>query len=189
MLKLEETIRLDDEGGKFFFRFPRMLKTAPDGSLFVLEPDQLLQFDHRGHFLRDYFRKGQGPGEVNYVSGFDFAPGCLIVYSNSPEKVVWYDIAGKMVKDISLAKAGSRFRFVFYDNGQYWLTKDVFPPPTGKAEGIDIRQVLVAASEDGSSVEETASFINKGFNAGGAYVFQESHALAFGRRYVFSPSL
>ncbi len=185
ILKLEEAVRLSDEGGKFFFRYPKTVKTAPDGSMFVLEPDQILQFDARGGFVHDFYRKGQGPGEVNYVSGFDFAPGRLIVHSNSPDKIVWYDFQGKVLRDISLAKAGSRFEFVFYDRGTYWLRKDVFPPPTGKAEGIDVRQILVALSEDGGSVEETVSFINKGFRAGGAYVFQGSHALPFGGRYIF----
>jgi hypothetical protein len=44
------------------------IKTAPDGSIFVLDEKQFLKFDKKGKFIKNLFKKGQGPGE------FLFAP-------------------------------------------------------------------------------------------------------------------
>jgi len=33
ILKLKESVRIEDVGGEYFYRYPRILKMAPDGSL------------------------------------------------------------------------------------------------------------------------------------------------------------
>jgi hypothetical protein len=185
ILKLKETIRIEDSGGEYFFKYPRIVKTASDGSLFVYDMDQLLQFDAQGRYLRNYFNKGQGPGELNYVSDYDFAPDRLIVHSNSPNKLVWFDLQGKLVKEVSLATLASRLKFVFFQDGMLWFFKDIYPSPTGKSEAVDMHQVLVAVSEDGREATETAAFINKAFVAGGAMVYQSLYQVPFMRRYIY----
>jgi hypothetical protein len=185
VLQLQEVWRITDESGGFFFKYPQILMTAPDGSRFVLDSDQLLQFDARGRFLRNYFKKGQGPGELNQVSGFDFANGRLIVHSNSPGKIVWYDLQGTVLKEVSLAMLSPRLKFCFYQDGTYWLFKDSYPPPTGKTEAFDIRQILVAVSEDGRKAEDPASFVNAGFRRGGAMIYQSLIMVPFEQRYIF----
>jgi hypothetical protein len=185
ILKLEESVRVDDAGGEYFFKYPRIIKRGPNGSLFVYDQAQLLQFDPQGRYLRNYYRKGQGPGELGYVSNFDFAPGRLIVHSNSPNKLVWFDFQGKFVKEVSLAALATRLTFVLLQDGTSWFFKDVYPPPTGKTEAVDIRQVLVAVAEDGRETSETAAFINKAFRSGGAMVYQSLRQVPFERRHIF----
>jgi hypothetical protein len=185
ILKLSASVLIEDVGGEYFFKYPRTIKKAPDGTYFVYDQNQLLQFDSQGRFLRNYYHKGQGPGELGYVSDFDFAPGRLIVHSNSPNKLVWFDLQGELIKEISLATLASRLRFVLLQDGAAWFFKDIYPPPTGKAEAIDMRQVLVAISEDGREASETATFINKAFVAGGAMVYQSLYQVPLNRRYVF----
>jgi len=185
ILKLKESVRIEDVGGEYFFRYPRIIKMAPDGSFFLYDSGQLLQFDSQGRYLHNYYKKGQGPGELGNVSDFDFTPERVIVHSNSPNKLVWFDLQGKLVKEVSLATLASQLRFVFFQDGTSWFFKDIYPPPTGKAESFDMRQVLLAVTEDGREASEMAAFINKAFVAGGAIVYQSLNQVPFKRRYIY----
>jgi hypothetical protein len=185
ILGLRASILIEDVGGEYYFKYPRIIKMAPDGTYFIFDQDQLLQFDSRGHYLRNYYQRGQGPGELGYVSDFDFEPEHVIVHSNSPNKLVWFDLQGKLVKEVSLVSLASRLRFVMFQDGTAWFFKDILPPPTGKGEAVDMRQVLVAVTSDGREASETAAFINKAVVAGGAGVFQSLHQVPLGHRYIF----
>ncbi|MGB8957677.1 MAG: 6-bladed beta-propeller [Candidatus Aminicenantales bacterium] len=185
IIKLNPSVLIEDVGGEYFFKNPRIIKMAPDGTYFVYDQGQLLQFDSRGRYLRNYFKRGQGPGELGYVSDFDFEPEHVIVHSNSPNKLVWFDLQGKLVKEVSLVSLASQLRFVMFQDGTAWFFKDIYPPPTGKGEAVDMRQVLVAVTGDGREASETAAFINKAVVAGGAVVFQSLHQVPLERRYIF----
>ena len=74
IVELQKVMQIDEEADKFFFKYPRSLKIAPDGTLFALDQDQLLRFDGDGRFLRNYFKKGQGPGELQAISNYFFNP-------------------------------------------------------------------------------------------------------------------
>ncbi|MDD8026232.1 MAG: 6-bladed beta-propeller [Acidobacteriota bacterium] len=75
---------------------------GPDGSIFVKEQEQLLKFDRAGKFVRNFFRKGQGPGEVQYISGFLPIERGLIVHGIAPGKLIWYDEDGVLTREIPL---------------------------------------------------------------------------------------
>lgn len=48
VLKLEEVFRIKDEGANFYFKYPRKLKVATDGSFFVVDENQFLKFSPQG---------------------------------------------------------------------------------------------------------------------------------------------
>jgi uncharacterized membrane protein len=58
VLNLEEVFCITDESGEFYFKYPRDLKIAPDGSMFIIDYEQLLQFDSNGNFIKNFFKKG-----------------------------------------------------------------------------------------------------------------------------------
>lgn len=80
-LTLKEIVTVRDGGDEFFFEWPRGIQAAPDGSFYLVSQDQLLQFDASGRFLRNYYKKGQGPGEMQYSVSFGFDNRTLIVFS------------------------------------------------------------------------------------------------------------
>jgi len=184
VLELREEMRITDEGGEFFLRRPRIVKAAPDGSLFILERENLYHLDRDGRYLGDFFKKGQGPGEVNYVSNFDFDRDRLIVQSSYPEKAVWFDLSGRLAKDVSLGRIGRRVEFAFYSDGTYWLFQYAVPAFSAKPEEADMPQILTAVSEDGRDVREFASFANRIFHAGGGIVSQDLLFAPLGKRYL-----
>ena len=79
ILKIQEVLRITDEGGEFFFQYPTNVQVAPDGTIFLYDREQLLRFDENGKFIHNFYIKGQGPGELNIVRGYTFKDGTLIV--------------------------------------------------------------------------------------------------------------
>ncbi len=43
ILKLEEVLRITDEGGEFFFKRPSLLQIADDGCIFLYDSEQFLR--------------------------------------------------------------------------------------------------------------------------------------------------
>jgi hypothetical protein len=111
---------IEDDGDKFFFKFPRGLQVGPDGSVFVREQEQVLQFDKDGRFQRNLFKKGQGPGELQFAGGVAFRDGAVILQAIAPAKLIWFDGAGKHLRDMSLA-AKYRMLYPFGWIASRWL--------------------------------------------------------------------
>ena len=112
LVGLKEVLRITDEGGEFFFKYPFKVQVGPGGSIFVQEQEQLLKFDAQGKFLRNYFRKGQGPGEALFVGGFLPEGSGLIIQGSSPSKMVWYGEDGGLIKEAALRCSLRGFRFL-----------------------------------------------------------------------------
>jgi len=91
VVELTELMRIDDIGGEFFFKYPRNPKVSNDGHLFVLDYEQLLEFDTKGVFVRNYFKKGQGPGEMPEIADYFLVDKMLIVHDRRLLKIIWFD--------------------------------------------------------------------------------------------------
>jgi hypothetical protein len=186
VLKLEEELRITDESGRFFFQYPRDIKIAPDGSYYFYDREQLIQLDKEGRFIRNFFRKGQGPGELTSVSNFFVLEDTLVVHSNNPNKIVWFDFQGELVKELSLQKMGSYARLQFYRDGKFYLIKSGTPSRQEKPEVLDIPQILIELSEKTDEQKELISFPLKALAMGGAWVSGTSVLSApFKGRYLF----
>jgi len=124
---LNEVMRIEDAGKDFYIKYVSGLKVAPDGSVFVNDSGaQILQFDPQGRFVRNLEKKGQGPGEVNFV--YDIWPhGNQIILCGTPPKALVFGPEGKMIQEISFRGAALGFglfvdadekRFLFSHSGR-----------------------------------------------------------------------
>jgi hypothetical protein len=129
VVALRESIRITDEGtDQYYFEYPQRLHIAPNGSIFVLDREQLLQFSQEGKFIANYFKKGQGPGELNYVSDFVLTEKNLIVQNANPNKIVWFDFSGNLVKDTAVPYSGGSLQILLLMGEDYYFKKAPFPP-------------------------------------------------------------
>ena len=62
MLRLQEVFRITDESDDFYFKAPQSLKVDSEGNFLIIDDNQILKFSTDGRFLRNLFKKGQGPG-------------------------------------------------------------------------------------------------------------------------------
>ncbi len=169
VLKLQEELRITDKSGEFFLQYPGEIKMAPDGSYFFYDREQLIHLDKKGNFIRNFFRKGQGPGELNYVSHFIVLENTLIVHNNYPNKIVWFDHQGELIKELSLQTMGSRADLQLYLDGKFYLLKSGIPSRPEKPEVLEIPYMLIEVSEKTNEQRELISFPLKALVAGGAW--------------------
>ena len=103
----EEVLAISDEGTTdYYFKWPHTLKTGPDGSLVLIDRDQILRFDKNGKFQGNFLKKGQGPGEMTYPGACLATVKNTIIISNYPNKIVFLDLAGKFEKEIPVRQEG-----------------------------------------------------------------------------------
>ncbi|UCE41715.1 MAG: 6-bladed beta-propeller [Candidatus Aminicenantes bacterium] len=186
LVKIQEILRITDEGGSFYFQYPPFIKVAADGTIFVYDQDELLRFDQNGKFLHNYYKKGQGPGELNYVRNYTFQDDRLIVHSANPNKIVWFNFDGTLIKDQKIFDVPGSIKFQLLKNSTYYFWKFEFPARTGKPTTVDIPQVLVAVDQDGKVIEDLVSFPIKSYVMGGALVqYSTMRSVPYKNRHIF----
>lgn len=122
IIRLEEVYTITDEGGEFFFKYPGNFRVAPNGDFFISDVDQLLQFDKDGKFIRNLFKKGQGPGEMNSMSNYQLTEEEVLIHCDRPSKILTFDYEGRLLKDFRLPQMKGHQWFKFYYGGQYYFT-------------------------------------------------------------------
>lgn len=183
ILRLKEDLRITDEGGGFFIKYPRLVRAAPDGSLYFYDQDQLIHVDAKGKFLANLYRKGQGPGELNFVSGLEALPDGVIVHNNDASKLVRFDSRDKLVSDVSLQSLGERWEFIGLA-GDRLLGWQMHWPEPGTAAGVETMEVsLVSIAQDGGGARRLAAFPVRMIRAGGALMWDGYFGVPLSSRY------
>jgi hypothetical protein len=164
VLLLQEEFRITDEQGDFFFESPKNFKIAPDGSIFIQDEEQLLKFSAEGKFLKNLFRKGQGPGELERLLDYIFSGNEIIVFQNWPGKIMCMDMEGKLLgevkpeKPLSMLIACYKDRYIMAHNSPPKLEKKGTEP-----EIIDIDWKIMEVLDDGKVEEVGPVFPAKWF--------------------------
>lgn len=191
VVTLREIMRIQDDGNKFFFRWPGFPKTATNSMIFVKARDQFLQFDGQGNFLRNLFKKGQGPKEMMFVGNYYPIKENLLVHSTSPRKIIWFDYEGNVEKEVGIATKNLWLNFLFFYKGHYYFILQETAMPEKREEVLDIRQELISFEEDGQTINSHAAFTTKQYiklgNEGGRVFAGITNMLtSLGQdRYVF----
>lgn len=164
VLKLTEVWRITDEAGGFYFKYPRDLQVADDGSIFLADTEQLIRFSPEGKFLKNLYKKGQGPGELGgdfysyFVNGRD-----LFILDMNSRRFWRADFDGVFQEQISLRnKDYSSFLGVLPDG--FLFEKQDWPPPserTGKL--VEIPHTVGEFAKDGSWTKDVATFRPRSF--------------------------
>jgi len=155
VLQLTEKMRITDSQGDFYFKSPGNIKIAPDGSIFVLDEEQFLKFDKKGKFIKNLFKKGQGPGEFERIGNYLFSSHGIVVLQGRPNKIVRLDMLGELISEIRPEEAVSKLITCFED--EYIMARSSFPKLEKAGEEpeiIDIKWNLRLVSENGK-VENT----------------------------------
>ncbi len=186
ILNIQEVLRITDEGEEFYFAGPRYIKEAPDGTIFIYDQEQLLRFDENGKFIHNFFVKGQGPGELNFVRNYDFQDEKLIVFNANPYKMVWFDFNGEFLNDVKIQDIYSSLHFQFLKDDTFYFIKSGTPQQTRKPMIMNMPKVLIALDRYGKNEREIASFNIKIFSVGGARTEMSSLiCVPYKKRYLF----
>jgi hypothetical protein len=159
VLELREEIRIKDEPGVFYFKNPENIKVSPDGSIFILDQEQFLKFDKNGKFIKNFFKKGQGPGEFERIGNYLFCNNEIVVLQGRPNKIVQLDMQGELINEVKPEKAASKLITCFED--RYIMAHSSFPKlkkAGGEPEIIDIKWNLRFVTKSGKAENTCLSF-------------------------------
>ncbi len=158
---LEEIVTVRDGGEEFYFEWPRHIQAAPDGSFFLVSKNQLLQFDTSGRFLRNYYKQGQGPGEMQYAASYGFDGRTLVAFSFP--KVLRFELDGRYLGEYRVNPKAGSVNFLAAYGGRCLFVKYAFPVGKVESEVVDMPQVFVLVSGNGENIRELSSFPIKAF--------------------------
>ena len=191
-----EVLAISDEGtSEFYFYWPRDPRTAPDGSLLLSDKDQILLFGPDGKFRRNFFKKGQGPGEVTYFGVCWPTDKNVIVQSVYPNKLILYDHAGKYEREIRMGTLPGTRRpqaLLLLVRGDEYFFRAWDSPPFEKEEPefADMPRTVLALNAATGELKALATFSTKAYiqaapGGGGAhYPITDLNAVKFKEKYL-----
>lgn len=159
ILNLKEELRIEDGQGDYYFKSPHGIEIGPDGSIFLLDDEQFLKFGPDGRFIKNLYKKGQGPGEFERISDLVITDDELIVLQRQPDKLVLMTHDGKFLREfrpeIPVAK------LVAVHDGRYITARSTNPKLDRVGDEpvlSDVFWTLGFASENGEVVEPEMQF-------------------------------
>jgi DNA-binding beta-propeller fold protein YncE len=158
VLKLQEIWHITDEGGLFYFKYPGQLKISPDGYLYLADENELLRFTPEGKFVKNLFKKGQGPGEVTGDFAYFIGSNRIYIYDYMALKIVQTDLNGELISQAQI-EPGPYNGFYGVTGDQLVFLKDVFPPPAERKSRLEEMPCAIRlVSEDGKTETECHVF-------------------------------
>jgi hypothetical protein len=158
----EEVLSISDEGTRdYYFKVPRDLTIAPDGSLFLIDEFQVLQFDNAGKFVRNLYKKGQGPGEMSCVRSCLTTEKNVIIHADSPNRLLFFDYAGRYEKEIPMrALTGRRYgpKTLLSLGGKFFIQSADWPIAKGDPDYIEGPHTILALNAATLESQELSSF-------------------------------
>jgi hypothetical protein len=163
----EEVLAISDEGtSDYYFKWPRELRAAPGGLLLLTDEDQILAFDANGKLLRNFFKKGQGPGEMPYPGACVATGKNFVVYSGYPSKLVFFSPSGSYEKEIALRPGGrTSLSLIAYQAGRFYFESGEFPRTTGDPDFVDNPRTIVAVSGPEGEIRTLSTFVTRSWVA------------------------
>lgn len=158
VLKLKEIWRITDESGAFFLKWPHDLRIASDGSIFLNEAGEFLKFSSEGKFLKNLYKKGAGPGEIQSEFTYHLRGDDVFVQDMNSQRLWRMDKDGAFKEQIDLSAKDYRGFLGVLPDGFLFL-KSIWPAPaerTGKL--LELLNSPAFVSRDGKSEQVLYTF-------------------------------
>ena len=143
---LQESLRIAEQPGAFFFVSPEPPQVDALGFIWVADQDQLLLFSPQGNFIRNFFKKGQGPGELTDMSGFIPERDRVLVFNRYPHKMIAFDRGGHFLQETTISPMLGRANLLGSWRGRVYFFREYFQSTGGKAVFLDIPVRLLSGA-------------------------------------------
>jgi len=154
VLELREHLRIEDTGDAFYLKFPANPKIAPDGSVLLLDRDQLLRFSPEGLFLGNLCKPGQGPGEFQSLERFVIEDGEICAFDGPAQKLVRMALDGRWIDD-------RRVEDWFETMTKRWIVGSLINLPQASGVLDDARYSFFCTSRSDETLKKTYVFLGK----------------------------
>ncbi|MDH4196623.1 MAG: hypothetical protein OEW05_04380 [Candidatus Aminicenantes bacterium] len=127
VVRLDEVLRIRDDGVNAIFRSPQKLTVGPDGSLYFLdfaEGDRLYRYGPDGKLIFKILKTGQGPGESQHATHFFFAGDRIRVQAWVPPKVMDFSPDGRYLREVKVEEDTHGLWFLSAAEGKIYGVRD-----------------------------------------------------------------
>ncbi|MCX6568026.1 MAG: 6-bladed beta-propeller, partial [Candidatus Aminicenantes bacterium] len=140
VVKLEEVLRIRDDGETAIFKTPRYFSLGPDNSLFFLdyaEGSRLYRYKADGKLIFKLLKNGQGPGECRDAMGYFVTGDRIRVLAWIPPKIMDFSLDGRYLKESRVEEDTHGIWFLCITEGKiYGIRDEVFSSAAFRSEGI-----------------------------------------------------
>jgi hypothetical protein len=156
-LVLEEIFRITDEGGEFFFKHPRDIRIGPEGTIYIADEEQLLKFTPEGGFIKNLYKRGQGPGEIQGYFQFAVSGDRIYVYDHRPAKLICFKLGGELIEEIRFQERPGDFYGLLA--GNFVFLQNSWPPMKVRTkESFPVGHRICLVGKDGTRLLEGENF-------------------------------
>ena len=120
VLKLDLVIGGQAENEEYIFYDLRSVQVDDQENIYVLDWKEIKikVFNKNGKLIRSFGQTGQGPGEMSMPSRMEISPGNnLIIDDLGNQKLIFYSLNGRFIKEIPTGKYWSSISFKFDSKG------------------------------------------------------------------------
>jgi len=169
VIRLEEVMRIKDDGKQIVFRAPYGLKVGVDGSIYCYDSWQLYKFDAQGKFIFKIVKQGQGPGEAMRRTNFLLTNEEIIIQANNPPKVMRFDLNGTY-KGENKTELTNTLELIGTFNGRvYGFLQELLHDELGKEGYVDFPANLYELNMEFTSLVKIATFPIRHYVVKGAW--------------------
>lgn len=168
VLKLEEEFRIDGEGEAYYHNGARELRVDKSGNIYICDSwasgmrAHLLKFSRDGSFIKDLYKQGEGPGEIQSAYEFSLNESDVFVYDYMKRKIIVMDNEGHFDKEYKI-KSGRFNEFIgVFEDWLVFMRKDT-PYERKTSKLYDVKEVIVFFSKDGQEERDFYTFLSKEF--------------------------
>ena len=148
ILKTEEVLRITDGNGEYYFKRPSRLQIADDGSIFVVDEDQFLKFSPQAVFIKNLYKKGQGPGEIQGSFSYSLRDDDIYLYNRMNSKILHMDQDGRLIEEFRFENRYIEFIGLWTDH--FVFSKSILPDMEewkGQLFNVPVKIVLISNEE------------------------------------------
>ena len=168
VLKLIEVMRIAGEGENYYHNGANKLQIDQSGNIYLCDSwtssrrSHLLKFSSHGGFLKDFYRQGEGPGEIQSMYDFSLNDSEIFIYDFMKRKIIVMDLEGNFKREFK-NKFGSFFEPIGIFKDWLVFSRRDRPYELKKSRLYDVKNVVVFISKDGLIEKDFFTFTNKSF--------------------------
>lgn len=168
VLNLNEALRVAGDSDDYFYRGINNLHIDTSGNIYINDSGMsnrsahLVKFSPEGKFLKDLYRQGEGPGEIQ--SGYDFflSDKKVYVFDYMKRKIIVMEEDGTFIKEFKIGSDRVDDLIGIFEDWLVFSRKDT-PYERKTSRLYDVNNVIVFVSKDGQTKKDFFTFTNKQF--------------------------
>ena len=194
ILTLKEVMRIDGEGEGYYYSSANKLQIDGYGNIYIrdfsstYQKANFLAFSPNGQFLRDLYRQGEGPGEIQSAFDFTISESNIFVFDSIKRKIIILERNGKFMKEFKIKSDSSLELIGTFKDWLIFKRKDK-PYEIKTSRLYDKKNVIVFISKNGEQNKDFYTFVNKEFlisrAQGGGMMYWDPFKSVIGNNMLF----